>query len=118
LLTGEPFARQLQEQFAVALQGIARELAEDALQLLACPRQSLLAFRAHGFLGFEPRPQQLGFDARGALAPRSPDERRERPECNADRQRQPDRAVTHTAASFGSREMREVIDAGVGREPE
>ena len=57
LLAAEPFARQLQEHLAVALQAVARQFAEHALQLLTRTRQGLFTLCAQRFLGLEPRPQ-------------------------------------------------------------
>ena len=96
LLTGEPFARQLQEHLAVALQALAREFAEHALQLLAGARQRLFALRAQRLLGLEPRAQQFRLDGRCPFAARAPDQHRERAERGPQQQRRPGRNRVHT----------------------
>ena len=67
----------------------ARQLAEYALQLFPRPRQRLLAFRAQGLFGLEPRAQQLRFDAQSLLATRAPQQRRQGAEDHAHDQCQP-----------------------------
>ena len=99
LLAQQPFARQLQEHLAVALQAFAGEIAEHPLHLLARAGESELTLGAHAFLGFDPHPQQLQLDAQRLLAFRAPQQRRKHPERAPEdasrRRRQPHAGAAH-----------------------
>ena len=128
-LPGQALARQLQEYLAVALQAVAGQVPEHALQLLASAREREVAFRGGAVLRADPGAQHLELDPKRLLAPRAPDERGENPdEAAADagrEQRRPGAVDAHdvqlqsnngasTLISGRPAEMCEVIDVGIG----